>query len=226
MILLLVMNWQLMAIHLSVEIEIDMVVALPFIPRLHPNNLKLKRKNIMLGLLYRPPRDDLSVLSALESTLEELSTAKLESLVILWDFNIDHSLSKITSAGSRQLGSMSDKFGLKHIVCLPTRVSEHSCSIIDHIYLSENLVMLSCEIQPPIKSSDHHSIFFNLEIAFPSSRVVRRKVLLYNKADFVAAYNTLRAFPTALFSDNNVGNFWVKWYDIFMITMVNCIPFL
>ena len=75
----------------------------------------------MLGLLYRPPRDDLSVLSALESTLEELSTAKLESLVILWDFNIDHSLSKITSAGSRQLGSMSDKFGLKHIVCLPIR---------------------------------------------------------------------------------------------------------
>ena len=94
-------------------------------------NLKFKRKNIMLGLLCRPPRDDLSVLSALESILEELSPAPLESLVILGDFNIDLSPSKITSAGSksRQLGSMSDKFGLKQFVFLPTRVSKYSCSI-------------------------------------------------------------------------------------------------
>ena len=132
----------------------------------------------MLGLLYRPPRDDLSVLSALESTLEELSPAQVESLVFLGDFNIDLSPSKITSTSSRQLGSMSNKFVLKQIVSSPTRVSKHSCSIIDHIYLSENLVMLSCAIQPPIKSSDHRSIFFNLEVASPSSKLVRRKVWL------------------------------------------------
>ena len=67
----------------------------------------------MLGLLYRPPRDDLSVLSALESTLEELSPAQVESLVFLGDFNIDLSPSKITSASSRQLGSMSNKLYLR-----------------------------------------------------------------------------------------------------------------
>ena len=55
----------------------------------------------MLGLLYRPPRDNLSVLSALKSTLEELSPAQFESLFIMGDFNIDLSPSKITSAGSR-----------------------------------------------------------------------------------------------------------------------------
>ena len=153
----------------------------------------------MLGLVYRPPRDDLSVLSALESMLEELSPAQVEFVVFLGDFNIDLSPSKITSASSRQLGSMSNKFVLKQIVSSPTRVSKHSCSIIDHIYLLENLVMLSCAIQPPIKSSDHYSIFFNLEVASPSSKLVRRKVWLYNKAYFFTANNTLRAFPTALF---------------------------
>ena len=135
-------------------------MTLPFIPEIASKQLlllpilPLKRKNIMLGLLYCPPRDGLSVLSALESTLEELSPAQLESLVILDDFNIELSPSKITSAGSRQVGPMSNKFCLKKIVSSPTRVSKHSCSIIDHIYLLENLVMLDCLLLHPLELSE------------------------------------------------------------------------
>lgn len=46
-------------------------------------DLKLKRSNLTCGLFYRPLSSDPSVLSRLESTLEELPPSLSESLLLL-----------------------------------------------------------------------------------------------------------------------------------------------
>ena len=92
-------------------------------------DLKLKNQNIVCALMYRPPSSNRSVMLDLESTLDQLPQAKSRNMILLGDFNIDSSC----------LNSIRDKLGLLQVVSSPTRTTSTTTSIIEHIYVSDNI---------------------------------------------------------------------------------------
>ena len=158
----------------------------------------------------------------MESALETLSPTKLKSLILLGDFNVDF-LSP-SDPLQEQIQSISDKLSLKQVITAPTRVTPTTSTIIDHVYLSENLSLSSCNILPPLSGSDHNSVAVSLQLFPPYKKATRRKIWLYQNADFETANDTLQCFPSALFPDDDVNAYWTQWFDLFMTTMDKCIP--
>ena len=183
-------------------------------------SLDLKPRKLLCGLLYRPPSSPPSVLEDLETTLNEVPPAKIKSLILTGDFNLDASTSP-----DPLLKSISDTHGLIQTVTEPTRTTDHSSTIIDHVYLSESLnhSLSSCHTLPPIEGSDHKTICVSLNLHPQKLRLAKRKVWLYKKADFDTANLTQQCIPTSFFPDD-VDGFWSQWYDLFMTTMTDCIP--
>ena len=133
-------------------------------------SLNLKPGNLLCGLFYRPPSSPLVVVT-LESALESLPPAKLNSLILLGDFNIDF-LSPSDSL-HYQIQSISDKLSLRQVITAPTRVTPTTSTVIDHVYLSENLGLSSCNILPPLTGSDHNSVVVSLQLSPPYQKATR-----------------------------------------------------
>ena len=186
--------------------------------------IQLRRSPVLCGIFYRPPSSDVSVLTSVESALEQLSPSKQDSLVLLGDFNIDRS----PSSKHPQLNillSIEDKLGLKQVVSTPTRVTPTSSSLIDHIYISEHQTYSPCVCLPPLMGSDHDTLKISLTNRQTSRQPSkRRKVWLYKQADFETANNTLQCLPTSIYSQNDVNTFWVEWLDVFMTIIDETIP--
>ena len=182
-------------------------------------NLKIKRKSIVCGLYYRPPSSNPPDLANLESTLQEIPPAQSKSLLLLGDFNID-----LLKSSSPALNSIVDKQGLTQVVTSPTRSTSTSATLIDHVYLSEELSHSSCNIAPPLHDSDHSSICLHLDTPPPRLRKAVRKVWLYKQADFETANTTLQCLSSDSFPANDINSLWTQWYDFFMTTISQTIP--
>lgn len=100
--------------------------------------LRLRHSIVLCGLFYRPPSSDATVLTDVESALEQLPPSKTRSFVLLGDFNIDRSPTSSHPLLPILL-SFEDTLGLKQVVATATRTTTTTSSIIDHIYVSENL---------------------------------------------------------------------------------------
>ena len=186
--------------------------------------LCLRRSMVLCGLFYRPPSSDVSVLTDVEPALEQLPPSKTRTLVLLGDFNIDRSPTSSHPLLPILL-SIEDKLGLKQVVATATRTTTTTSSIIDHIYVSENLVNSQCIDLPPLPGSDHNILQISLTYCHTQHpRRNRREVWLYKQADFDTANTTLHYLPTSIFSNGDVNNFWAEWSDVFMIVMRDTIP--
>ena len=156
--------------------------------------LNLRHSSMLCGVFYLPPSSDGSDLSSVETALEQLSPSKLKSLTLLGDFNIDRSPSSRHPL-LNNITSIEDKLGLKQIVTFPTRTTVTTESLIDHVYISECQPHLPCIHLPPLSGSDHDTLLVtlsNCQISY--QRMKHLKVLLYNKADFERANETLHVY--------------------------------
>ena len=99
---------------------------------------KFKMGLTLLGVFYRPPSSDAN-LTDLELALEGLNPSKLSHCVFLGDINVDilsHSLPMLSN------------FHLTQVVPEPTRVTNNSSSLIDHVYTSDTSSVLSFQSLP------------------------------------------------------------------------------
>ena len=170
-------------------------------------------------LSYRPPSSDISILTDLESFLEQLPVSRQRSLLLFGDFNVN--LQSEVNDNHHLLRTIEDKFSLKQIVTTPTRPA--SASLIDHIYLSENVAIKHCSTLPPLEGSDHSVLLFSLQVASCSRNCPKRKFCLYHKANFDQVNSTLDNQLCILSDSEDVNVFWSHWYDTFMATMNNFI---
>ena len=123
--------------------------------------LKLKRQNLVCALFYRPPSSTNSLLLELESTLDALPPAKTKSTLLLGDFNIDVS----SDHNNNCLHSIQDKLGLKQVVNTPTRTTNSTSTIIDHVYVSDYF------------SSNHSVMALTITVYFSRSKTVQSPLI-------------------------------------------------
>ena len=92
-----------------------------------------KVKNMIIGSIYRHPSSDIAEFTAsLESKLSQLQK-KGNEIIILGDININF-LNYNTSNLTSDYPDMLLNLGLMPIITKPTRITDHSATLIDHIY--------------------------------------------------------------------------------------------
>jgi len=115
------------------------------------------KDKIMLGVVYRHPnRNFLAFQDELFSTSNKLSSCNCPCY-ILGDFNID--LLKINSNSSvAYFNNFTNCYGIHCLINKPTRITDHSSTLLDHLYINESRITTHSVICI-WDVSDHYPIF-------------------------------------------------------------------
>ncbi|XP_060580125.1 uncharacterized protein LOC132736928 [Ruditapes philippinarum] len=114
-----------------------------------------KQKPFIVGYIYRPPSSLNSWIEEIEKVLETLYVENKE-IILFGDFN--YNFINSISVNSKWNNTIST-FNLNQLITQPTRVTQTSSTIIDHLYTNQPQNI--CDIKIPILSiSDHFPIVF------------------------------------------------------------------
>ena len=140
-------------------------------------------KTLHVAAYYRPHEGAEASLTELDNSLSRLSPT--HSVVIGGDFNLlgwnwkDMQVNKCRHpALHHKFGSIIDDHGLSQIVTDPTRGQ----NILDLVLVSNPTVVSNVAIVPGV--SDHDCPLVTLDIKPSRQHQKRRKIVLYNKADW------------------------------------------
>ena len=118
------------------------------------------KKNIILGCIYRHPNADLhSFTEQLENILIKLNDAKCD-VYIMGDINIDF-LKYTEHNPTEDYLDMLFSNSFMPLITKPTRITDHSRTLIDHIYTNADLRSVTAGIAT-LDISDHLPIFCNI----------------------------------------------------------------
>ena len=124
-------------------------------------------KNFILSMLYRPPGSNVN--DWLNDTEEKLNHAFSEdkNLVLMGDFNID--ILK-DSTLKQKWTDVFEMFDLEQIIQQPTRVTQSTQTLIDHIYVSRDTKLLhQCVVE--FNLSDHKPVYACFDTKIPKSKL-------------------------------------------------------
>ena len=128
--------------------------------------IKYSNRSILLTSVYRPPNNDSDSIQHWLSNMEE-SMYKIYSenkpTILMGDINIDIMSDKKDKLQESWI-SLTTNIQLNQIIKEPTRITNTSETLIDHIYVSDDLPVL---YSSPIKYSisDHFPVFAVLKMA-------------------------------------------------------------
>ena len=124
---------------------------------------KNKHKSYIIGNVYRSPSAKPSDFhEQLDSILTQLDRHKSKQIILTGDLNID--LVKYEhETNSQQLIDLTARFGFIQVITRPTRVTDHSATLIDHIYTNQIHNMHSCGIIT-YDISDHLGIYITIAL--------------------------------------------------------------
>ena len=98
------------------------------------SNCKNSEKTIILGNVYRSPSNNTQkFLDLYEQMLQKLDKHKTKQIIISGDFNIDL-IKHETQIFSQNLIDLTTRHGLAQTISRPTRITDTSATLIDHVY--------------------------------------------------------------------------------------------
>ena len=94
-------------------------------------------KTFIIGNIYRSPSGKVEkFLELLDANLNRLSRHKNKNVTLVGDFNVDL-IKHDTDIHSQNLINLTAGYGFAQIVSLPTRITDHSVTLIDHVYTNQ-----------------------------------------------------------------------------------------
>ena len=162
-------------------------------------------KNVVIGLIYRPPNQDIKIFNELIS--EKLNMTKNENklLYVMGDFNIDilkHDDHLATSEFLETLYS----YVLFPLISKPTRIAKETATLIDNIFSSDFANESSLNGLLFTDISDHLPIFSIHSIAKTSEKTYTFKRRFHSNQNVDAFINKLNCINWDLISQNDNGN--------------------
>ena len=178
-----------------------------------------------IAVFYRPPSSGVELLDNLFSTLCNIFTSVSSNyFYLIGDFNIDF----LTHSHPfyQKLLSVVSSFNLTQIVSEPTRVTNHSSTLIDLIFVSSLITVQSCTTIPPLANADHFGLHLIVCTKFPKKRAesVPRKVWRYSLADFDRAAEMLESIEWNTLLPSEADSYWKAWKTYFLQIMELCVP--
>ena len=110
-------------------------------------------KSFLIGNIYRHPNETVNWNERFENYLDKVLECEKE-MYLMGDFNRDLMQGNIKQSWLEYMES----FGLHQIVNMPTRVTDQSATLIDHIY-SNTYANVLTSVVPKLGLSDHFPVF-------------------------------------------------------------------
>ena len=111
-------------------------------------------KNLIIGNIYRSPSsNNIKFLEHLESHLQKLQCHKNKIIHLVGDFNVD--LAKYnTDLNCHELINKMAEHNFAQLISLPTRVTDHTATVIDHVYSNQVHTLIKSRVVT-LDISDH-----------------------------------------------------------------------
>ena len=173
--------------------------------------VRLNKMTILLGNMYRPPNADLSVFSNFEVMMERVA-AECRDVVLMGDLNIN--LLTPSSQTDRLLLITSEN-NLKQLISEPTRITDHSQTLLDVLFTSSPDVFSSSGATECV-GSDHLMIFgeHKEEVKLPAKVCTVRS---FKKCEEKALLSDLGSAPWQVMdSFDDVNDKLSYWMTLFL----------
>ncbi len=178
-------------------------------------------RNVLIGFIYRPPNCNSDWFEIFSEHLEKVYDEDAE-VMLLGDLNIDM-LNAPESSNVTKLLHILDNVHLTQMISEPTRVTAHSKTLIDHIYVSHpQSIVHHCV--PIYAVSDHYPVCVTRKINNQKKTVKEISYRNMKKLDTDAFMSDMFNAPwrrvTQVSSPNKALTMWCKTYqDIINIHM-------
>ena len=119
---------------------------------------------VIIGNVYRSPssQNTQNFNTILDNSLTKLDRHKNKQILITGDFNIDL-IQYDTDERSRELIDITSNHGFSQVISRPTRITDHSSSLIDHIYTNKiSKVISSCVVTLDV--TDHLGTYIKVSL--------------------------------------------------------------
>ena len=186
-------------------------------------DIRLRQGNMLIGLFYRPPSAPVSIIDDLDATLSDIHPTRLSCTLLLGDFNINLlSATPNINPCFLPMKDLAGKFNLTQVVTEPTRCTNDSSSLIDHVDLFDASLLQSCLTPPPLCSSDHNCLLVKLNRVIPRPVKYKRTIWFYQRADFDSASEELEDLDCDN-TQSDINNLWSNWEVSFLNVMTRYI---
>ena len=198
------------------EIEISNIETL-WVELALPNS-----KPFLTCTLYRPPTSKSEWIDLFEEELSIAQTTGLE-IIVMGDFNLD----QYTNTNRKWL-NLIELFDLSQLISQPTRVTETSSTIIDHVYTSHPENILESFVSH-YSVSDHFPVCFSRKVNNKVKKsdhmtTTYRSFKTFNEDAFIKDLAAdLRNFSVDLQSD--INDDLTVWYTIFLKNLDHHAPY-
>ncbi len=174
--------------------------------------LNLNRQTILLCNLYRPPNSGIAFFDHLDSMIESSLNCRKE-VILMGDFNCNVMTSNSLSSN---LLSVTDGHQLTQIISGPTRITNHSKTIIDLCFTSSPN-SLSYSGTTPLTSSDHLMIHTRWANCVDTPNNVTRMIRSFKRTDMEELSEDLRQAPWSVMSCfDDINDMWDHWKGQFI----------
>ena len=140
-------------------------------------------KSFLIGNMYRPPNSKVEFNDKFENFIDYVMREEKE-IILMGDFNKDLFNEEI---GTEWI-NFTTSLGLGQLISIPTRVTETSSTLIDHIYTNREENILRVHVGK-FSLSDHYAIFGNRKL----------NSQLRNKKHHTITYRSFRHFNENMF---------------------------
>ena len=116
--------------------------------------MRLNRRLILIGMMYRPPHVQSLLFTELETMLERVSSEG-KDIVLMGDLNINL---LATTCLSSKLTLIANENNLKQLISKPTRITDHSQTLMNVLFTSSPDLFMTTGITE-LTRSDHLMIY-------------------------------------------------------------------
>lgn len=183
--------------------------------------IRAKGHTFLLCNTYRPEWTDSDYWARLNHAIGMASQLN-ENIVILGDLNSD----LLIEHNNKLLYTM-QVFNFKNIINKPTRVTDHSSTLLDPIIISDTMECLYSDVlKLPSNISDHDASVAFIKCPRGKSHCFKRKIWLYDKMDVNKFSNKIEGtdWHELLGNDTNVDDMCVIFTKFFLEIAKDCIP--
>ena len=167
-------------------------------------------KPFLICTAYRPPNSTSEWIDLFEEGLSIVQTTGLE-MIIMGDFNID-----MQTNSNRKWQTLIQLFDLSQLISQPTRVTETSSTIIDHIYTSNPDVIVKSFVSN-YAISDHFPVCTTRKINYKivKSEHITTSYRCFKRFNENAFLNDLSSdLDNFITTSSNINDDISEWYNI------------
>ena len=110
---------------------------------------RVQRKPVLIGIFYRLPNADASVLLDIETSIDLAIDTGINDIIITGDLNVDY-----LKGNTPKIADICNQYTLTQIIDEPKHFTEHSSSLIDIIMVNNNKNIVLSGVGEPFLSQN------------------------------------------------------------------------